>query len=110
MGLGRSALRKIAVDADYRIDLHALRTRIGQDRAEGFHPACVIGNAGTVNTGAIDDLASLAELCRKEELWFHVDGAFGALAALAPGSKHLVRGMETADSLATDMHKWMYMP
>ncbi|MBI3111557.1 MAG: aminotransferase class V-fold PLP-dependent enzyme [Ignavibacteriales bacterium] len=110
MGLGRSALRKIAVDADYRIDLHALRTRIAQDRAEGFLPACVIGNAGTVNTGAIDDIASLAELCKKEELWFHVDGAFGAFAALAPESKHLVRGMELADSLATDMHKWMYMP
>jgi glutamate/tyrosine decarboxylase-like PLP-dependent enzyme len=70
----------------------------------------VVGNAGTVNTGAVDDLASLAELCRRERLWFHVDGAFGALAALSERLRPLVRGMESADSIAFDLHKWMYMP
>lgn len=110
MGLGRDALRTIAVDADYRIDLDTLRTRIAKDRKDGFRPACVVGNAGTVNTGAIDDLASLAEICRREDLWFHVDGAFGAFAALVPSIKPILAGMEQADSLATDMHKWMYMP
>jgi len=66
--------------------------------------------AGTTTTGAIDDLVSLAEICRHENLWFHVDGAFGAWAAIAPASKHLVAGMEQADSLAFDLHKWMYLP
>jgi glutamate/tyrosine decarboxylase-like PLP-dependent enzyme len=70
----------------------------------------VIGNAGTVNTGAIDDLQSLADLCEREELWFHVDGAFGALAWLSPALRPLVQGLDRADSLAFDLHKWMYMP
>jgi glutamate/tyrosine decarboxylase-like PLP-dependent enzyme len=70
----------------------------------------VVGAAGTTNTGAIDDLNALADICQEEGLWLHVDGAFGAWAALAPGAKHLLAGMERADSLAFDLHKWMYMP
>ena len=70
----------------------------------------MIGNAGTVNTGAIDDLNSLADLCQREKLWFHVDGAFGALAAVSPELRPLLKGMERADSIAFDLHKWMYMP
>ena len=110
LGLGRDALREIPVDESYRIDLGALRRAISEDRKAGLHPFCVVGNAGTVNTGAIDALSDLASICDAEKLWFHVDGAFGALAAIAPNLEPLVRGMERADSLAFDLHKWMYMP
>jgi len=109
LGLGRDALREIPVDPDYRIEVAALRRAIAEDRKAGLHPFCVVGNAGTVNTGAIDPLPELADLCQAEDLWFHVDGAFGALATIAPGVKPLVRGMERADSLAFDLHKWMYV-
>jgi glutamate/tyrosine decarboxylase-like PLP-dependent enzyme len=109
LGLGRGALREIPVDRAFRIDVAALRRAIAEDRRAGRHPFCVVGNAGTVNTGAIDPLPELADLCRAEDLWFHVDGAFGALAALAPDRRALVRGMERADSLAFDLHKWMYV-
>lgn len=110
LGLGRDNYRKIPVDAEYRIDLTALREAIAADRAANKRPFCVLGNAGTVNTGAFDDLPALAALCQAEDLWFHVDGAFGALAALAPELKPLTAGMELADSLAFDLHKWMYVP
>jgi glutamate/tyrosine decarboxylase-like PLP-dependent enzyme len=82
---------------------------IAGDRQMGLQPFCVVGGAGTTNTGAVDDLHGLADLCQREKLWLHVDAAFGAWAALAPGAKDLVRGMERADSLALDLHKWMYM-
>jgi aromatic-L-amino-acid/L-tryptophan decarboxylase len=110
LGLGSDALRQIPVDADYRIRLDLLREAIAADRQQGMHPCCVVGNAGTVNTGAIDDLNALADLCREEGLWFHVDGAFGSMVSLAPNLAHLVSGMERADSLAFDMHKWLSMP
>lgn len=79
-------------------------------RLTGKVPICVIGNAGTVNSGAIDDLSAIAEFCRAQDLWFHVDGAFGAIAAITPALRPLLRGMEQADSLAFDLHKWMCMP
>ncbi len=110
LGLGVEALRYIPVNSDFTVDCSALEAAIAQDRDAGYLPACVIGCAGTVNTGAIDDLGALADICEQEGLWFHVDGAFGALAALSPALRHLVAGMERADSLAFDMHKWMYMP
>jgi aromatic-L-amino-acid/L-tryptophan decarboxylase len=110
MGLGSLALRKIPVNEQYQIDLGALGEALQADRQAGFHPICVVGNAGTVNTGAVDDLEKLAELCRREDLWFHVDGAFGSLARLSPALQPLVRGIELADSLAFDLHKWMYLP
>jgi aromatic-L-amino-acid decarboxylase len=110
LGLGQRGLRSIPVDAEFRIDLAALRQAIAEDRGAGRKPLCVIGNAGTVNTGAIDDLTALADLCRSEGLWFHVDGAFGALAAISERLRPLVRGMERADSIAFDLHKWLYMP
>lgn len=110
LGLGSKALRKIPVDGEYRIDLKALGAAVHEDHLHGCRPFCVVGNAGTVNTGATDDLVRLADFCAKERLWFHVDGAFGALAALAPGLRPLVAGMERADSLAFDLHKWMYLP
>ncbi|HEY0405083.1 MAG TPA: pyridoxal-dependent decarboxylase [Pyrinomonadaceae bacterium] len=110
LGLGSEGLRRIAVNSEFQIDLVALAAAISEDRARGFQPCCVVGNAGTVNTGAIDDLDKLADLCRDEDLWLHVDGAFGALAALAPELRPRLKGMERADSLAFDLHKWMYMP
>jgi aromatic-L-amino-acid/L-tryptophan decarboxylase len=110
LGLGSAALHKIAVNDQYQIDIHALERQLAQDRADGQQPFCVVGNAGTVNTGAFDDLDRLADLCEREGLWFHVDGAFGSLVALSPALKSLVKGIERADSLAFDMHKWMYMP
>ena len=110
MGLGSQSLRKIAVNADFQIDLEALEKAIADDRAMGLNPICLVGNAGTVNTGAIDDLNSLANLAAREGMWFHVDGAVGALAALSPELRPLVSGIERADSLAYDLHKWMSIP
>jgi glutamate/tyrosine decarboxylase-like PLP-dependent enzyme len=110
LGLGRRALRLIPVGPDFRIDLGALEQAIGADRAAGLRPFCVVGNAGTVNTGAIDDLSALADLCQREGIWFHVDGAFGALAAISDSLRPLIRGMERADSIGFDLHKWLYMP
>ncbi|MFN2572556.1 MAG: aspartate aminotransferase family protein [Gemmatimonadales bacterium] len=110
LGLGREALRSIPVSSDFTIDLHALRGALAVDRAAGRRPICVVGNAGTVNTGATDDLRALAALCQKEGIWFHVDGAFGALAALVPELRPQVAGLEEADSVAFDLHKWMYLP
>jgi aromatic-L-amino-acid/L-tryptophan decarboxylase len=110
LGLGDSALRRIPVDGQYRVDVSALRAEIARDLDAGHRPICAIGNAGTVNTGATDDLRALAALCREHGLWFHVDGAFGALAALAPSLRGEVAGMEEADSIAVDLHKWGYLP
>ncbi len=110
LGLGREALRKIPVDGEYRILLEDLRRAIRADRDRGLHPFAVVGNAGTVNTGAIDDLRDLADLCAEEGLWFHVDGAFGAVAALSPHLRPRLEGLDRADSLAFDFHKWLHVP
>jgi len=110
LGLGSHALHTVPVDDNFRIDLQALVETIDQDRKDGHQPFCIAGAAGTTNTGAIDDLEALADICQKEDLWFHVDGAFGAWAAIAPSVKDQIKGMERADSLAFDLHKWMYMP
>jgi aromatic-L-amino-acid/L-tryptophan decarboxylase len=110
LGMGSSSLRKIPVNPDYTIDLIALQKAIADDRAAGHRPICVIGTAGTVNTGAIDDLSALADLCERENLWFHVDGAIGAVAVLAQNVKPSLRGIERADSVALDLHKWLHIP
>lgn len=109
-GLGTDALRRIDVDADHRIDVAALRAQIAVDRAVGFKPFLVVASAGTVDIGAIDDLMAIAELCREEGIWFHVDGAFGALAILSPELAPLLGGIELADSIALDFHKWGQVP
>jgi aromatic-L-amino-acid/L-tryptophan decarboxylase len=110
LGFGNDSLRRVPVNESMQIDLEALVNTIKNDRLNGLHPICVIGVAGTTNTGAVDDLECLSEICIEEDLWFHVDGAFGAWAAITPRSKHLVSGLERADSLAFDLHKWMYLP
>ena len=109
-GVGADFLRRVPVDAKRQIDGAALRAAIAADRAAGFAPFLVVGSAGTVNTGAIDDLAALADLCAEEDLWFHVDGAFGALCVLSAELKPLVNGLERANSIALDFHKWLQVP
>jgi glutamate/tyrosine decarboxylase-like PLP-dependent enzyme len=110
LGLGSKALQKIPVNPDFTINLELLRQTIAEDRAAGYRPICVIGSAGTVNTGAVDDLNAIADLCQEEDLWFHVDGAIGAVAVLADNVRPQLAGMERADSIALDLHKWMHIP
>jgi aromatic-L-amino-acid/L-tryptophan decarboxylase len=109
-GIGSNALRMVATDSRHRIDIEALEQAIYDDRRDGFTPFMVVGSAGTVDTGSIDDLSSLANLCQRENLWFHVDGAYGALAILAPDLAPRLKGIERADSLAFDFHKWGQVP
>jgi aromatic-L-amino-acid decarboxylase len=109
-GFGSGALRCIGVDQFHRIDVTALRARIAADRNAGLKPFLVIGSAGTVDIGAIDDLDGLSALCREEGLWFHVDGAYGALGILSPVLAPRLAGLENADSIALDFHKWGQVP
>jgi glutamate/tyrosine decarboxylase-like PLP-dependent enzyme len=108
--LGRAALRLVPTAPDYLVELDALRRAIEDDVTSGHRPFCIIGNAGTVNTGAIDDLDGLADLAAEKGLWLHVEGAFGALAMLARSRRPLLEGLERADSLAFDFHKWLHVP
>jgi glutamate/tyrosine decarboxylase-like PLP-dependent enzyme len=110
MGMGRAGLRVIGVDRSYRMRVDELKQAIDSDRAAGARPVCVVATAGTVNTGATDDLVAIADLCAEEGLWFHVDGAFGAPASWSKRLRERVRGVERADSLAFDLHKLAYMP
>jgi glutamate/tyrosine decarboxylase-like PLP-dependent enzyme len=109
-GLGVDAARLVPVDASLAMDLDALKAQIAADRAAGWQPAVVIGTAGSVSTGAIDPLPELAELCSSESLWFHVDGAYGAPAAVLDEAPPALRAMSRADSVAVDPHKWLYAP
>jgi glutamate/tyrosine decarboxylase-like PLP-dependent enzyme len=109
-GLGTDALRAIPVGADHRMDIAALAAAIGADQAAGRYPFLVVGTAGTVDTGAFDDLAAAGEVARAAGAWFHVDGAFGATAAFSERFKPLLHGIEHADSLAFDFHKWAQVP
>ena len=109
-GFGSDALRCIDVDRFHRIDVAALRCQIARDREAGLNPFLVVGSAGTVDIGAIDDLVALSALCREEGLWFHVDGAFGALGILSPVLAPRLAGLESADSIALDFHKWGQVP
>lgn len=110
LGLGNKALRRIPTDAGLRIDVAALRAAIAEDRAAGFQPACLIATAGTVNTGAIDDLDAMADLAAEEALWLHVDGCIGALLAISPANADRVSGIARAHSVALDPHKWLHAP
>jgi glutamate/tyrosine decarboxylase-like PLP-dependent enzyme len=111
LGLGATRLHAIPADAHFALPVEQLAAAISVDRAAGLNPFLVIGTAGTVNTGGFDNLDALADLAAREHLWFHVDGAFGAWARIADCPwKDLVRGIERADSLAFDFHKWMSVP
>jgi aromatic-L-amino-acid decarboxylase len=110
LGISGPQVRRIRTDAEYRLDTTELASRIRQDRAEGFQPLAVIANAGTTNTGAIDPLAEVARLARENALWFHVDAAYGGFAALTARGRKLLQGIEQADSVVLDPHKWFYCP
>ncbi|HEY1856105.1 pyridoxal phosphate-dependent decarboxylase family protein [Acidocella sp.] len=105
-GLGAAALRKIPLDAEFRMDIAALRIAIEADKAAGFTPFLLVGTAGSVDVGAFDDLVALADIAADQKLWLHVDAAFGALAALSPRHSPNLAGIERADSVAFDFHKW----
>nr|WP_232371171.1 pyridoxal-dependent decarboxylase [Desulfogranum marinum] len=109
LGIGSDSLRKIPCDANFRMDLGALKKAIEKDRAQGKTPFVVIGTAGSVNVGAIDDLETLSDIAALENLWLHVDGAFGATAILSSEIRDRLAGIERADSLAFDFHKWLHV-
>jgi aromatic-L-amino-acid/L-tryptophan decarboxylase len=110
LGLGRDALRLVPADADFRLSLPILTEMIAADRARGYQPIVVVASAGTVNTGAIDDLAGLVALCRGEGLWLHVDAAFGGLAVLTSEFRSALAPIAEAHSVAFDFHKWLQVP
>lgn len=110
LGFGDDYLRRIPVDAHYRMDVAALRQAVERDRANGLRPVAVAASAGTVNTGAIDPLDAIADVCADEALWLHVDGAYGGFGILSPEAAPHYKGIERADSLAIDPHKWLYAP
>ena len=110
LGIGTRQLRVIPTDERFRIRVDELATAIAADRQAGRRPAIVVGTGGSVNTGAIDPLEELADLCAREELWLHVDGAYGAMACVSEKLRPLFAGLERADSVAADPHKWLYVP
>jgi aromatic-L-amino-acid decarboxylase len=110
LGLGRGQLRKIPHDDLFRIDLEALEEAIRQDLADGLKPTCILGIAGTTNTGSIDKLDRLADLAKRYDCWFHVDAAYGGAVILSEMYGTMLRGIELADSITVDPHKWFYMP
>ena len=109
-GLGTDAICWIPADAEQRMDVAALERQIVADRSAGSVPMLVVGTAGTVSTGAVDPLVEIAEICRRQDVWFHIDGAYGALAARVPGAPSDLRALADADSIAVDPHKWLYAP
>ncbi|MCE9666264.1 pyridoxal-dependent decarboxylase [Myxococcus stipitatus] len=110
LGIGSRHLRKIPVDARFRVDVAKLEAQLVQDVEAGLRPFCVVGNAGTVNTGSVDDLDALADVAARHGLWFHVDGAYGAAAASVDLTRDLFQGLRRADSIALDPHKWLQVP
>ena len=107
LGIGREQVRLIETDDHLRMNVKALRAAIKKDQKRGFQPICVAGSAGTVATGAIDPLAAIADTAREFGLWFHVDGAYGALGAMDQRKRELFAGIERADSVSLDPHKWL---
>ena len=110
LGLGREQVRVVPSDERFRVDVRHLRERIEADKRNGLRPFCVVASAGTVSTGAVDPLSEVARVAREQSLWFHVDGAYGALAASAESKRTLFAGIEEADSVSLDPHKWLYTP
>ena len=108
IGFAPEQLRQIPCDDQFRLSAESVSAAIANDRAAGLRPFCVVANAGTTNTGAVDPMSELADLCAKEKLWLHVDGAFGAAAVLSDRGKESLRGLERADSISLDPHKWLF--
>ena len=110
IGLLSANVRKLPSDANYRLPVDELARQVEQDRAAGKRPFCVIASAGTTNTGAVDPLRELADFCHSQDLWLHIDGAYGAASAISPRGRELMPGLELADSLSLDPHKWLFQP
>jgi aromatic-L-amino-acid/L-tryptophan decarboxylase len=110
LGVGRDAIVTLPVTASFQMDVDALSTQVRADRAAGFHPVCVVATAGDVNTGAIDPLDEIADLCHRDGLWLHVDGSYGALAARSRHVGSAMRAIDRADSMSLDPHKWLFAP
>jgi glutamate/tyrosine decarboxylase-like PLP-dependent enzyme len=110
LGIGRQNVGHVAVDGHFRIRVDDLISKITADLEAGYVPFCVVANAGTVNTGAVDPLAEIREVANRFQLWMHVDGSYGAFAVLAKSARELFAGIEQADSIALDPHKWLYLP
>lgn len=110
LGFPSGTIRTVPVDESYRMDAAALESLLQEDISAGRKPLCVVASAGTTNLGVIDPLPELADLCRQHDLWFHVDAAYGGFAALTPTGRQLLHGMQRADSLTLDPHKWLYCP
>lgn len=110
VGIGRDGVRKVPTDAEYRMDVGALRRAIRQDREEGLRPFCVVATLGTTSTTSVDPLTDIAVICREEEIWLHVDAAYGGAAAVIPEMRELWDGIEGADSIVINPHKWLFVP
>ena len=110
LGVGKDAIVALPVNDAFQMDATALAAQIASDRSAGHHPVCVVATAGDVNTGAIDPLEAIAEVCRAARLWLHVDGSYGALAARSPHVGGAMRALDRADSMSLDPHKWLFAP
>src|SRR6185503_20983091 len=109
-GIGTDAVRWVETDAEFRMDVADLRRLISDDVASGHTPFLVVASAGTVATGAVDPIREIAQICRQHDIWLHVDGAYGAPAAVLPDAHPDLKALGLADSLAVDPHKWFYAP
>ncbi len=110
LNLGRSAVRRVPSRADFTMDPEALQRMIAQDKVQGDHPFCVVAQVGSINVGAIDPLEAIADVCEENRMWFHADGACGAVGAVLPEKRELYAGLERADSVTLDPHKWLFLP
>ncbi len=110
LGFKKEQIRIIPTDIEFKFAINKLKNCIAKDRLEGLHPFCLIATSGTTNTGTVDPLDELATICKKEDIWFHIDGAYGAVAYLSPKAKPLMKGLSKADSLTVDPHKWFFQP
>lgn len=110
LNLGRRAIRRVPSHDDFTMDVAALEGMLDDDVARGDVPFCVVGQVGSINVGAVDPLEDIARVCAERRLWFHADGACGAVGAMLPGKRHLFNGLEKADSVTLDPHKWLYIP
>lgn len=110
LGFSKEQIRIIPTDGEFKFSLNKLKNAIAKDRLEGLHPFCLIATAGTTNTGTVDPLSDIAKICKKEDIWFHIDGAYGGFSILADDGKLLLKGIEKADSLTIDPHKWFFQP
>ncbi|MFT6128232.1 MAG: glutamate/tyrosine decarboxylase-like PLP-dependent enzyme, partial [Flavobacteriaceae bacterium] len=107
---GKEQIRIIPTTQEFKFSINKLKNAIAKDRLNGLHPFCLIGTAGTTNTGTVDQLSELSVLCKQEDIWFHIDGAYGGAAILSVDGKKMLKGIEKADSLTVDPHKWFFQP